>query len=55
MVVGAYSGIWEDVMPRQGNSFHRLVHAIERSIVNNPNVRIEAPKMISDKDTGRLR
>lgn len=42
-------------MPRQGNSFHRLVHAIERSVVNNPSVRIEAPKMMPNKDTGRLR
>jgi hypothetical protein len=41
-------------MPRQGEGFHTLVHAIERAIAIT-GLRIEAPKMMPDKDTGQQR
>jgi hypothetical protein len=41
--------------PKSGQIFHQLVEAIEKAINHKPNAKIESPKRLRDKDTGRLR
>lgn len=41
--------------PKSGQIFHQLVEAIEKAINHKPNAKIESPKKMRDKDTGRLR
>ena len=40
---------------RPGENLQRLVRALEQATNNSPNVRVEFPKRMPDKDTGRLR
>jgi hypothetical protein len=42
-------------MAKDGKALQILVHAIESSVSGSPNVRVESPKRLPDKDTGRLR
>jgi hypothetical protein len=42
-------------MAKDGKALQVLVHAIESSISGSPNVRVESPKRLPDKDTGQLR
>lgn len=40
---------------KPGEELQILVHALERAIHSNPAVKIESPKLLPDKDTGRPR
>jgi hypothetical protein len=40
---------------KSGRDLQTLVHAIESSLQTNPKMKIESPKRLVDKDTGRLR
>ena len=40
---------------RKGDSLHRLVHTIEQAISGSPEVQVESPKRVPDKDTGKPR
>jgi len=40
---------------KNGRDLQTLVHAMENSLRINPKVKIESPKRLIDKDTGRLR
>jgi hypothetical protein len=40
---------------KKGESLQRLVHAIETATSNSTNVKVESPKFMPDKDTGRSR
>jgi hypothetical protein len=42
-------------VPKDGKALQVLVHAIETLISGSPNVRVESPKRLPDKDTGQLR
>lgn len=42
-------------MVKDGKALQVLVHAIESAVTGSPNVRVESPKRLRDKDTGRLR
>jgi Restriction endonuclease len=43
------------VIMKPGENLQRLVRALEQATNNNPNVKVESPKRMPDKDTGRLR
>jgi hypothetical protein len=38
-----------------GRDLQRIVHPIETALRQNPNIKVESPKRLVDKDTGRLR
>jgi hypothetical protein len=40
---------------KPGEALQQLVFALERAITNNPIVRLDSPKRLPDRDTGRLR
>jgi hypothetical protein len=40
---------------KPGENLQRLVRVLEQATNNTPNVRVESPKRLPDKDTGRLR
>jgi len=40
---------------KPGENLQRLVAAIERSMLAAPNVKIQSPAWLRDKDTGRRR
>jgi len=42
-------------MSDRGKALQALVHAIETAVSGSPNVKVESPKRLRDKDTGRLR
>ena len=44
-----------DEMANKGKVLQTLVHAIETAVSGSPNVKVESPKRLRDKDTGRLR
>jgi Restriction endonuclease len=42
-------------MANKGTVLQTLVHAVETAVSGSPNVKVESPKRLRDKDTGRWR
>jgi hypothetical protein len=40
---------------KPGENLQRLVRVLEQAITDAPNVIVESPKRLPDKDTGKLR